>query len=45
MPNLLEALYPLSEVKNSGKLSVLKPITGTPYVSKYSNVLGISKID
>jgi len=32
-------------VKKLGNLFVLYPITGTPEVSRYSNVLGISNID
>lgn len=43
--NLWETLYPLSEIKNSGNLSVWYPITATPCVSRYSRVLGISRID
>lgn len=45
LSTLTETLYPLSDVKNSGKLSVLNPTTGTPCVSRYSSVLGISNID
>lgn len=40
-----EFLYPLSDTKKAGKFVYLNPKTGTPWVSKYSKVLGISKID
>lgn len=36
---------PEEEEKKAGKWVLLYVITGTPLVSKYYNVLGISKID
>jgi hypothetical protein len=42
---LLGDFIPDDEEKNAGKYSLPYVITGTPYVSKYSKVLGISKID
>mmetsp|Transcript_71469 Transcript_71469/g.190582 ORF Transcript_71469/g.190582 Transcript_71469/m.190582 type:complete len:398 (-) Transcript_71469:181-1374(-) len=39
------AFSPDDGVKNAGKNSVPNPTTGTPCVSRYSSVFGISKID
>lgn len=38
-------LNPDDAEKNAGKKLLLYVITGTPFVSKYSKVRGISKID
>ena len=45
MSHLKTDLQPDDYVKKSGKSSCLYEITGTPIVSRYSSVLGMSKID
>ena len=45
MSHLNSVLCPDDLVKKSGKSSVPYEMTGTPIVSKYSSVFGMSKID